>query len=132
MRAADILLPILRAALPDVTVASWISDVDHRKLPLVLIRQVGGERSDILPQKLVFPLVELSVHTRSDLADTEKLYNRAWMALDAARQQQVVTPAGWIHSLEGAVSTQSIPVFTDSWRVQGVIRIGLRPNNPTT
>jgi hypothetical protein len=126
------LLPILRAALPDVTVASWVGDVDHRTFPLLLVRQVGGERSEILPQKLIFPLVELSAHTRSDLVDTEKLYERAWMALDTARQQQAVTPAGWIHSLEGAVSTQSIPVFTDSWRVQGVIRFGLRPTNPTT
>src|SRR5690606_21200752 len=41
-RVQEIILPVLREALPGVLVTSWIPDVDRRSYPLVNIRKVGG------------------------------------------------------------------------------------------
>jgi hypothetical protein len=74
----------------------------------------------------------MSAHTASDLADTEQLYDRALEALYTAWERQtVVADKGWVHSITETMGpTQLSPLFEDSWRVQGLIRLGLRPAHP--
>ena len=47
----SVVLPLLRAALPDVQIRSWIDDVDYRMYPLVSVRRVGGFRR-VAPRRL--------------------------------------------------------------------------------
>ena len=128
MRANEIVLPLLRQALPNVLVVSQVPDVDHRRYPILLVRPGGGSDSEI-PELLDFSGIEMSAHSVTDLADAETLYHSARKVLrDAARQQTVIAGKGWIHTAKQTMGpTQLAPIFEDTWRVLGLIRLGLRP-----
>ena len=132
IRPAEVVLPVLREALPEVSVVTWMADVQQRTLPMILVRPLGGYRHDRRPKDLTLRVIEMSAHTASDLADTEQLYDRALGALYAAWERQtVVADKGWVHSITETMGpTQLSPLFEDSWRVQGLIRLGLRPAHP--
>jgi hypothetical protein len=62
------------------------------------------------------------------LIETEKLYETALEALYEAVRLQKQTPAGYLHSIfETMGATQFSSLFMDSWRVQGLIQLGVRP-----
>ncbi|EFV12944.1 hypothetical protein [Segniliparus rugosus] len=128
-RVQAVVLPILRAALPrDVKVGSWIEDVDQRSMPLVNIRRVGGFRHETRPRHLALPIVEMSAFGADGLVETEQLYERALEALYDAVRDQTQTEAGYLHSIKETMGAMQLgSTFQDSWRIQGLIRLGVRP-----
>lgn len=129
MRPQEVVLPILRTALPGASVVSVIPDVDHRTYPLVLVARTGGPRNPTLPRKLSLPVVELAVFHDLGLAEAEELYEDTLEALcDAVKAQTVVESVGYLHSLtETQGATQSASPFSDTWYVHGSVRVGVRP-----
>lgn len=134
-RVQAVVLPILRAALvPDKAqkVGTWVEDIDFRQFPLVNIRQLGGLRHETRPNQLSLPVIEMTVfHSLAaggTLAATETLYDDALEALFDAVKRQTQTPDGYLHSARETMGkTQFSSLFQDSWRVQGLIQLGVRP-----
>jgi hypothetical protein len=130
-----IVLPLLKAA--NLTgpygnvgdrVFTWIPDVDYRSYPLVEVRRVGGDRHDRYPFQMGFPVIELSVYTNVGLPETEQLYEDALEVLYDAMFRQTLTDAGHLSSMKETMgATQFGSRFQDSWRVQGLIKLGIRP-----
>ena len=128
-RIQALLLPTLRAALPGVTVGSWVEDIDYRSLPMINIRRIGGTRYKGGPTLFGFSTVEMAAYGTVDLPTTETLYEDALTALyEAVNQQTVVVDEGYLHSIKETFgATQFSSLFQDSWRVQGLITFGVRP-----
>lgn len=130
-RVQSVILPHLRAELPGVTVVSWIPRVDVREFPLLQVRRLGGRLKD--PIRLDLPVIELTAYTRGGLEATEDLLLDARQVLWEMVDRQVVIPGvGYLHSFfETMGPTQFDSPFEDSWRVQGLIQLGVRPSpNP--
>jgi hypothetical protein len=130
-RVQSVVLPILRAALPDnVTVSTWGADIDYRVLPIIHVRRVGGVRHFIRPKQLDRAVIEMTAYGNVGLPETEHMYIEALEALFDAVKHQTVTEAGYLHSMKETMGmTQFSSPFMDSWRVQGLIALGVRPIN---
>lgn len=132
-RFQQVVLPLLRAALPpEVKCGSWMEDIDYRDFPMINIKRIGGRRLPNHPMSLDVVSVEMSVYGIVDLPTTESLYSDALEALFTAVYKQTQTEAGYLHSIQE--NTGMIPLsspFQDSWRVQGLIQIGVRPPRPS-
>jgi len=127
-RAEAIILPLLRVVLPGVTVGTWVEDVDHRKLPMLHVRRIGGVRNERRPLLLGMQAIEIGCYRSDDLASTEKMYDTALEALYAAVSNQTVTPYGWLSSIREPIGpVQLASPYQDSWRVQGAVQLGVRP-----
>lgn len=127
-RVSAIVLPILRAALPNVTISTWGADVDHRVFPFINIRRVGGVRNNLHPTAFALPVIEMTAYGSEGLPETELLYDEALEAMYDAVRKQVQTPAGYLHSIKETLgSTQFSSLYQDSWRVQGLLQLGVRP-----
>lgn len=127
-RISPIVLQILREALPGVTVTTWGADIDYRDYPLINIRHVGGKRHETKPLVLSMPVIEMTAYTAVGLPETEQLYEDALEALYEAQRLQKLYPTGYLHSMKETMGmTQFSSLFMDSWRVQGLIQLGLRP-----
>ena len=128
-RVQSIVLPILRDALPDtVKVGSWIENIDYREFPMINIRRVGGPRHDTRPSLLDKPVIEMTAYGTEGLIETEELYILALEALYDAVHLQTMTDDGYLHSIKETMGmTQFGSLFMDSWRVQGLIALGVRP-----
>lgn len=125
-RVQEILLPVLREKLPDVMFTSWVPDVDHREFPLVNIRRLGGLPVDV--RRLDRAVIELTAYSADGLVACEDLYLDVRTVIWDMCQSQTVTPAGSICSYwETMGPTQFDSPFDDTWRVQGLIQLGLRP-----
>ena len=62
--------------------------------------------------------------------ECEHLYNVALEALYDAVLTQKQTDTGYLHSInENMGMTQFSSLFMDSWRVQGLLKLGLRPKS---
>jgi hypothetical protein len=133
-RFQAVVLPILRAypALAGVKIGSWIEDVDYREFPMINIRRVGGFRHETHPNVLDKAIIEMTAYGREGLIETEQLYIEALEALYDAVESQTQTSAGYLHSIKETFGmTQFGSLFVDSWRVQGLIQLGVRPpQNP--
>lgn len=108
---------------------SWVPDVDHRSYPLVNVRRVGGTPVDM--EFLDRQTIELQAFGTESLADTENLFLDARQIIWGMVRDQMVTPAGYLHSFadtSGAIQLGS--PYTDTWRVQGLIQLGVRPPKP--
>jgi len=128
-RVQQVVLPILRDALPGVTCGSWIADIDYRSFPLINVRRIGGTRHPRGRKLLDRPVIELTAYTAEGLPETEELYNRALDALYDAVDNQTMTEHGYLCSIEERMGmTQFSSLFTDSWRVQGLVALGMRPH----
>lgn len=127
-RVQEVALPIIREALPGVAVYSWIPDVDYREYPFLQVRRLGGLPLEGHIDELDKPVIELSAYSRDGLVETENLYLDArWALFDAVRTQKL-TDAGYLHSFFDTLGpTQFDSPFDDSWRIQGLIQLGLRP-----
>lgn len=129
-RFQEVVLPILRAGLPEgVKVGSWIEDIDFREYPMVNVRRVGGPRSKSRPHDLDNPTVELTAYHGDGLIEAEELYTQCLDLLFEAQENQIVTDAGHLSRVEEFMGmTQFSSLFQDSWRVQGLISMTIRPN----
>lgn len=128
-RFQEVVLPILRAGLPeDVKVGSWIEDIDYRDYPQVNIRRVGGPRSKSRPFDIDQPTMELTAYHNEGLIEAEELYTKSLDLLFEAWENQTVTPAGSLARVEEFMGmTQFSSLFQDTWRVQGLISLSIRP-----
>lgn len=128
-RVQEIVLPILRAALPDdVTVSSWVADIDYREYPVVNVRRLGGPRSRENPRALDVPVIEMAVYHHEGLPEAEELYILALDALYEAKRLQTTVDKGRIsHVRETMGATQFPAQFQDAYRIQGLIELGIRP-----
>lgn len=125
-RVQSIILPVLREALPGVTIGSWYRDIDHRTFPILNIRRLGGVGPD--PKRLDLPVIEMTAYTQESLPATENLYMDAREVLLDMVERQTVTPFGYLHSFTETMGpTPFDSPFEDSWRVQGLIQLGVRP-----
>lgn len=132
IRPAELVLPELRARLIGVSVVSDVTDANHRRFPLVVITPTGGQRHPKGPHTLGLPNISMDVSVREDFATAETLYYTALDALYDLRDDQKVTAKGWLHSVTELMgATRANPLFEDTWRVIGTIRLGLRPNIKT-
>lgn len=129
-RVQAVVLPILRTQLaaqyPDLDVVSWGKDPDHRTFPYIMIRRLGGYGRD--PLGLDKPTIEMTVYSRVSLPHTEQLYLDAREVLVNAVANQTITEAGYLHSFQESMGpTQFDSPWDDTWRIQGLIQLGLRP-----
>lgn len=129
IRPQSVVLPILRSALPGVSVVSVAPNVDYRTFPMVSIRRAGGTRHPDLPRRFSLPMLEPTTVSADGPVEAEELYYDALDALyDAVRQQETVAGVGYLHSLKVAQGAAQAPSpFPDSWLVRGSIKLGLRP-----
>jgi hypothetical protein len=142
-RPAKILLPIIRGHndlqvntctgvlsgdWPELTVVTWNPDVDYRSYPFIEVRRLGGTRHERLPTKLSLAVMEITAYTDVGLPETEQLYEDLLEVLYDAVRLQTQTPDGYLHSIKETLgATQFSSLFQDSWRVQGLIKFGIRP-----
>lgn len=128
-RFQEVLVPILRDAIGDEAhVSTWVDDIDYREYPIVNIRRLGGYRSRNRWSGLDMPVIEMAVYHDAGLIEAEELYIKALEALFDARDNQKVVDAGSItHIRETMGMTQFSSLFQDTWRVQGLIQLGVRP-----
>lgn len=129
-RVQKVVMPILRQALPDnVTVSSWVNDIDYREYPIVNIRRLGGYRDRDNPLLFDHPVIEMTVLGAEGLVETEELYSAAFEALNEAARKQTVVDDGYITYVQETMGmTQFGALFQDTFRVQGLIKLGIRPN----
>lgn len=127
-RIQAVVLPLLRARLdPSVVVSSWGEDILDRTFPYIMIRRLGGLPKDV--DLLDRPVIEMTSYGNQSLAATEELYLDCRQILwDAWKSQTVVPGEGYIHSyFETLGPTQFDSPWDDTWRIQGLIQLGLRP-----
>lgn len=126
-RVQEIVLPILRDNLPGVNVVSWVPDVADRQFPIVNVRRLGGLAVDV--EKLDRAVIELTAYSDVNLMDCENILLDAREVLwEAWKKQTVVPEKGSISSFfETLGPTQFDSPYDDTWRVQCLIQLGLRP-----
>lgn len=125
-RVQEVILPVLRDEMPGITFGSWIADVDYRSYPLVNVRRLGGLDVDL--DYLGKPTIELTAYSRDGLVATEDLYLDARQVIYNMVKNQTVTSLGYLHSFfETMGPTQFDSPWDDSWRIQGLIQLGVRP-----
>jgi hypothetical protein len=131
-----VVLPILRDALPPhVQVGSWTKDVSVRTYPLINVRRVGGLSNAKMPDDLDRAVIELTGYTptRDDwyqgLTGAEDMVSDAMYVIWSAVDSQIVIPdAGYLHSWFVTMGpTQFDSPYPDTFRVQALIQLGLRP-----
>lgn len=129
-RVQQIVLPLLRAApeLSGVSVVTWVPNVDYRTYPMINIRRMGGSRDAKRPFDLGLAIIEMTAYAKEGLPETEQIYENALEALYKAVWYQTQTEAGYLHSMRETMGTTSFQSpYADSWRVQGLIQLGMRP-----
>ena len=127
-RVQEVAIPILREALPHAHVSSWVDDIDYRTYPIVNIRRLGGTRDKDHAKWYDHPVIEMTVLGDEGLVETEDLYIDALNALFDAAKHQTMTDKGYITYVRETMGmTQFGSLFEDSWRVQGLIKLGIRP-----
>jgi hypothetical protein len=127
-RVQKIVIPVLRSELTGVKVGSWIEDIDYREFPLVNVRRLGGPGLKGPRANLDLAVIELTAYTGEGLIQTEDLLLDARQVIYDMVSHQKVTPDGYIHSyFETMAPTQFDSPFEDTWRIQCLIQLGVRP-----
>lgn len=126
-RIQEVVLPILKADMPGVQVVSWVPDVADRQFPIVQIRRLGGLEIDV--DMYDRAVIELTAYTDTNLMDCENLCLDARQILWNAWKTQTVVPGkGSIGSFFTTLGpTQFDSPYDDTYRVQSLIQLGLRP-----
>lgn len=136
-RIQDVVIPLLREHLPDTNVewndepgdiVSWVPHVDDRVYPTLNVRRLGGLPVD--NRFLDLPVIELTAFGNITLEDTEQLLLDAQDVLfDSMVFQRVIAGEGYIHSYRQTMGpTPFDSPYDDTWRVQSLIQLGLRPS----
>ncbi|WP_223840007.1 hypothetical protein [Saccharopolyspora pogona] len=129
-RVQEIILPVLREQLPGVKCGSWVEAVDLRQFPLINVRRLGGLDKDL--DFLGRATIELTAYTTVGLVETEDLFLDARQVIWNMVRDQTVTPAGYLHSFRETMGqTQFDSPYDDTWRIQGLIQLGVRPPRQT-
>jgi hypothetical protein len=134
-RVQKIAAPLLREdpRLDGVTVVTWVPDIDFRDFPMIQIRRLGGIRNPDAPKLHNLPVIEMTAYSTEGLIECEELYETALEVLIDCVQEQRQTDTGHLTSLyEVMGATQFSSLFQDSWRIQGLIRLGVRTPRSTT
>lgn len=142
-RIQAVVLPILRGhetpgnnkstlpGLEGVKVGSWVEDIDYRDFPIINIRRIGGPRNGKRPKKFALSVIEMTAYGTEGLVETENLYEDALEALYDAVLAQTQVSTGYLHSIKETMgATEFGSPFQDSWRIQGLIQLGVRPPRP--
>ena len=125
-RIQEVLLPYLRDNLPGVQVVSWVPDIPQRQFPLLNIRRLGGLPKH--PRLLDRAVIEMTCYGDVDLASTENIFLDARTLVWDLFDKQIVTPKGTISSyFETMGPSQFDSPFEDTWRVQSLTQLGMRP-----
>lgn len=126
-RIQEIALPILKAGLPGVQVVSWVPDVADRQFPIVGVRRLGGLPVDV--DMYDRAVIEVTAYSDTNLVDCENLCLDARQLLWNAWKAQTVVPGkGSIGSyFETLGPTQFDSPYDDTWRVQYLVQLGIRP-----
>ena len=112
----------------ELTIGTWGEDIDYRKFPHINIRRLGGIRHPDKPNLFSKPVIEMTAYTDVGEPETEQLYEDALEELFAAKKAQTQTEWGYLHSVKETLgATQFSSLYQDSWRVQGLIQLGIRP-----
>ncbi|AGK85981.1 hypothetical protein Chy4_0019 [Mycobacterium phage Chy4] len=112
---------------------TWVPDIDFREFPMINIRRIGGIRNANAPTLHSLPVVEMSAYSTDGLIECEELYETALEVLYDAVKNGTQTPAGYLSSIfETMGATQFSSLYQDSWRIQGLIRLGVRTPRSTT
>lgn len=129
-RFQEVVVPILRDAIGDEAhISTWVDDIDYRNYPIVNVRRLGGYRSRNRWSGLDMPVIEMTAYHDEGLIEAEELYNKALEALFDAKDNQKVVDAGSISYMRETMGmAQFSSLFQDTWRVQGLIQLGIRPN----
>ncbi|QAY12916.1 tail terminator [Mycobacterium phage JewelBug] len=128
-RIQSVVAPILRGdpRLDGVTVVTWVPDVDFRDFPMLNVRRVGGIRNPNAPAMHSLPVIELTAYSTDGLIECEELYETALDVLYDAVKSGTQTPEGYLTSIfETFGATQFSSLYQDSWRIQGLMRLGVR------
>lgn len=116
----------------DDRVYSWNPNVDYRVWPWVQVRRLGGVRHETRPTQLGTPVIELTCRSDKGVVETEELYEDVLEVLYRAVKRQTLTDYGYLSSIKETLgATQLSSEFQDSWRVQGLIKLGVRPLRST-
>lgn len=126
-RTEKVALVILRDGFPSsVTVDTWTANVQNRTYPIVHVRRLGGVPVD--PDRLDIAVVEFTTYSREGLVAATDLYYDTRSLIWRSVRDQVVTEHGYYHSYKEVMGpTQLDSVYGDTWRVQGLIQLGVRP-----
>lgn len=119
---------MLREDYPDAQVVGWVPDLKKRRYPIINVRRIGGYPVD--PTLLDRATIELTVYTlQSEGLDVaENLLKRAQITLWNAVRLQRLTDHGYLHSYRQTMGmTQFDSPYDDTFRVQSLIQLGLRP-----
>lgn len=139
-RVQEIVLPLLAQYLPLKNTAwasdpgnlgSWVNHPNDRVYPVINVRRLGGLARDL--RFLDLAVIELTVFGKVSLEDSEDLLLDAQEVLfDSMLLQRVVPGIGYIHSYRQTMGpTPFDSPYDDSWRIQSLIQIGLRPSRDT-
>lgn len=130
-RIQEVIIPQLRTRLgAGVSVVSWIPKVEHRVFPMVQVRRLGGLIPVWMdPVRFDRPVIELTAYTETSLEDTEDLLLDARQVIyEMVEKQTVISGAGSLSSyFETLGPTQFDSPFEDTWRIQTLIQLGVRP-----
>lgn len=126
-RVQEIVLPILKAELPGVQVVSWVPDVDDRDYPIVNVRRLGGLEVDV--DMLDRAVIEITCFTDTNVIECENLcLDTRQILWNAWKKQTVVPDKGSISSFFTTLGpTQFDSPYDDTFRVQMLVQLGLRP-----
>ncbi len=129
-RVQEVIFPVLREQLaenhPGLTVCSWVPDVDKRTYPILNVRRLGGLAKDM--RRLDRAVIEITAYHRDGLIECDDLYHDARTVLWDMWEKQITTPAGSVSRIfETMGPTQFDSPFDDTWRVQGLIQLSIRP-----
>lgn len=126
-RVQEVVIPLLRTALPSVHVGSWVPELKDRTYPILNVRRLGGLPVDV--RLLDRAVIELTAYGDVNLEDTETLLLDAQEVLwDAVTMQKTIPGVGYLHSYRQTMGpTQFDSPYDDTWRVQSLIQLGLRP-----
>jgi hypothetical protein len=129
-RIQEVVLPILRDAFPSAQVVSWVPQKKDRVFPIINVRRAGGYPVD--PNLLDRATIELTCYGTIEtggLEETERLLLRAQRVLwNAVTNQTVIPGVGYLHSYRQTFGpTQFDSPYDDTWRIQSLIQMGLRP-----
>lgn len=125
-RAAALVLPILREALPGVQVVSRMPEVSDRRYPMLLVHRAGGNaiHIDLLDR--------MSVNLQCWAADDDKaeqvLLNARAALWSAHRSQRVIPGVGHISYMTEVSGPNSVPSQIDGHaRYQSLYSLRVRP-----
>lgn len=126
-RIQEVIFPVLRQEMPDVVFGSWTADVDFRVLPLINVRRLGGNSRD--PKRIDRAVIEMTCYCADGIVATEDHYLDARQVLFEMVEKQTVIPSvGHLSSFTEVLGpTPFDSSIEDTWRVQGLIQLGIRP-----